>query len=197
MRPEYGPDVKVCRHLVHKLDPTIEFIPSTLDNKKKLIENCGAVAKTLLDECHKVIIVWDLYPAWRERGIKPCRYEDRQAIFQSLQAEDVDLTKVFLVCIREELEAWLLADHRAVTTMLQPLKHPHPVGRISGFSNPDGIRNPKMRLTRIFNQELGSGRRYLDSQHAIMSARKIQNFSRIRRSDSFKRFALKVAGLEL
>jgi len=51
-----GPDVQVCRHLVYKLDPTIEFFSSTLDNKKKLIEDCGAVAKVLLDECKKVIV---------------------------------------------------------------------------------------------------------------------------------------------
>jgi len=192
-----GPDVQVCRYLVNKLDPTIEFVSSTLDNKKKLIEDCGAVAKVLLDECEKVIVVWDLYPAWRERGIRPCRHEDRQAIFQSLQAENVDLDKVFLVCIQEELEAWLLADHRAVTAMLQPLKHPHPVSRISRFSTPDSIRNPKKRLTRIFTQELGPRRRYVDYRHALLIAKEIADFSRIRRSDSFKRFALKVGGLEL
>ena len=77
-----GPDVQVCRHLVNKLDPTIEFIPITLDNKKNLVEECGAVAKALLEECEKVIVVWYLYPAWREKGMKPCRHEDRQAIFQ-------------------------------------------------------------------------------------------------------------------
>jgi len=192
-----GSDVQVCSHLVHKLDPTVEFVPSTLDNKKKLIEDCGAVAKVLLDECKKVIVVWDLYPAWRPKGIKPCRYEDRQSIFQSLQAENVNLSKVFLVCIQEELEAWLLADHRAVTAMLQPLKHPHPVSRISRFSTPDSIRNPKKRLTRIFTQELGPRRRYVDYRHALLIAKEIADFSRIRRSDSFKRFALKVGGLEL
>jgi len=100
-----GPDVQVCRYLVQMLDPAIEFVPSTLDNKKKLVEDCGAVAKVLLNECEKVIIVWDLYPAWRERGMRPCRHEDRQAIFRSLQAENVDLSKVFPVCIQEELEA--------------------------------------------------------------------------------------------
>lgn len=100
-----GPDVQVCRYLVQMLDPAIKFVPSTLDNKKKLVEDCGTVAKILLDECEKVIIVWDLYPAWRERGMRPCRHEDRQAIFRSLQAENVDLSKVFLVCIQEELEA--------------------------------------------------------------------------------------------
>ena len=192
-----GPDVKVCRYLVHKLDPKIEFFSSTLDNKKNLVDECGAVAKTLLDECEKVVVVWDLYPAWREKGEKPCRREDRQAIFQSLQAESVDLSKVFLVCIQEELEAWLLADHRAVTAMLQPLKHPHPVSRISKFSNPDSVRNPKQRLTKIFTQELGPRRRYVDYWHAIMLVREISDLKRIRRSDSFRRFALKVAGLEL
>ena len=192
-----GPDVQVCRHLVQKLDSTIEFVSSTLDNKKKLLEDCGAVAKVLLDECEKVIIVWDLYPAWREKGMKPCRHEDRLAIFQSLQAENVDLDKVFLVCIQEELEAWLLADNRAVKAMLEPLKHPHPVGRIIKCPNPDRVQNPKTRLTKIFTQELGAGRRYVDYQHAIKLVREISNFTRIRRSDSFRRFALKVAGVEL
>lgn len=190
-----GPDVQVCRHLVHKLDPTIEFISSTLDNKKKLVEDCGAVAKVLLDECEKVIVVWDLYPAWRKKGMKPCRHEDRLAIFQSLQSEKVDLDRVFLVCIQEKLEAWLLADNRAVTTMLRPLKHPHPVGRITKFPNPDTVSNPKKKLTRIFTQELGASRRYVDYQHAITLARQISDFNKIRRSDSFQRFALKVAGL--
>ncbi|MFO7556885.1 MAG: DUF4276 family protein [Desulfobacterales bacterium] len=192
-----GPDVQVCRHLVHKLDPTIEFVSSTLDNKKKLVEDCGAVAKVLLDECEKIIVVWDLYPAWRERGVRPCRHEDRLAIFQSLQAEHVDLDKVFLVCIQEELEAWLLADDRAIAAMLQPLKHPHPVSRITKFSNPDSIRNPKQRLTRIFTQELGSRRLYVDYRHALLIAREIADFTKIRRSDSFKRFALKTVGLVL
>ncbi len=192
-----GPDVQVCRHLVYKLDPTIEFVPSTLDDKKRLVEDCGAVAKILLNECEKVIIVWDLYPAWRPKGIKPCRYADRRSIFQSLQAENIDLSKVFLVCIKEMLEAWLLADHRAVTAMLQQLKHPHPVSRISRFSNPDSIRNPKKRLTKIFTQELGPRRRYVDYRHALLIARQIADFTKIRRSNSFQRFALKVVGVEL
>lgn len=117
--------------------------------------------------------------------------------FNSLQAEKVDLDKVFLVCIQEELEAWLLVDYQAVTAMLQPLKHPHSVSRISRFSNPDSIRNPKQRLTKIFDQELGPCRRYVDYRHALLIARAIVDFSRVRRSDSFKRLALKVAGLEL
>jgi len=89
-----GPDVQAYRHLVYKLDPTIEFIPCTLDNKKKLVEDCEAFDK-------------------------------------------------------------------------------------------------------IFTQELGPRRRYVDYRHALLVAREIADFRRIRRSDSFKRFALKVAGMEL
>jgi hypothetical protein len=80
---------------------------------------------------------------------------------------------------------------------LQPVKQPHPVRRISRFSNPDSIRNPKQRLTRIFTQELGPRRRYGDYQHSILIAGAIEDFTKIRRSDSFQRFALKVAGMEL
>lgn len=192
-----GPDVKVCRHLFGQLKPGVEFIPRTLDNKPNLIEHCGAVARELLKQCVKVSIIWDLFPPWRERGIKPCRREDRTAILQSLRSEGVDLNKIVLVCIQEELEAWLLADHRAVSAMIAPLKHPHPIGRISKFPNPDGIRNPKARLTKIFNQELGPKRRYVDYQHAIRIAEQIQDFQRLRRSDSFRRFALKVTCVAL
>jgi len=180
-----------------RLKPEIEFIPRTLDNKPNLIEHCGAVTRELLRECIKVAIIWDLFPPWREKGIRPCRREDREAIMQALQTERVDLDKVVLVCIQEELEAWLLADHRAVMTMLAPLKHPHPVGRIPRFSNPDRIRDPKARLTRIFNQELGPNRRYVDYLHALRIAEQIPDFQRIRRSDSFRRFAGKIACVAL
>lgn len=155
------------------------------------------MAKALLDECKKVIVVWDLYPAWREKSMKPCRREDRQAIFKSLQAENVDLKKVRLVCIQEELEAWLLADDRAIAAMLAPLKHPHRVGRITKVSSPDTIPNPKARLTKIFNRELGAGRRYVGYKHAVLIARQLPDFNRIKRSDSFRRFAFKVAGYRL
>ncbi|MEE8431422.1 MAG: hypothetical protein V3S16_09245, partial [Candidatus Desulfatibia sp.] len=59
------------------------------------------------------------------------------------------------------------------------------------------IGNPKKRLTKIFTQELAPRRRYVDYRHAILIAREIMDFTKLRRSDSFQRFALKVAGLEL
>ncbi len=154
-----GADIQVCRHLVKLLNAGIEFVPIGMDNKPNMLENCGKTAKSLLetDGCQKVIIVWDLYPPWRDR--KPCRYEDRQTLFNSLQTERIDLNQVALVCICEELEAWLLADNQAVRDMIAELKRPHKTGRIRKFNHPDNIANPKTRLNKIFNQELGSGRR--------------------------------------
>ncbi len=166
--------------MIKLINANIEFVPIGLDNKLKLIENCGKAAKSLLESsgCEKVIIVWDLYPPWRDR--QPCRYEDRQNIFHALQAEDIDLNCVSLVCICEELEAWLLADNNAVRDMIAELKHPHPVKRIQKFKDPDRIPNPKTKLTRIFNQEFGSNRRYIDYQDAVKIAKKITHFDKIK-----------------
>ncbi|MDM8549509.1 DUF4276 family protein [Desulfobacterales bacterium HSG2] len=149
----------------------------------------------MLKECEKVIVIWDLHPPWRDE--KPCRRQDRQNIFNALQSENIDLNRISLVCISEELEAWLLADHRAVKEMIAERKHPHPVGKIPKFKRPDKIPKPKTRLTKIFNQELGSRHRYVDYQHAILIAQKINDFGKIKNSESFRRFALKVTDIVL
>ena len=54
------------------------------------------------------------------------------------------------------------------------------------FSKPDSIKNPKTRLIKVFTLELGTGRRYVDYQHAIMIAKEIPDYNRIRQSHSFK-----------
>lgn len=192
-----GPDVLVLRHFMSKLNPNLEVVPRTLDNKRRLIEECGPVAKLLLSECTRIVIVWDLFPAWREKGEKPCRHDDRANIFASLNAQGLPINKVTLICIEEELESWLIADDRAVKSFLTMKKAPHPVGRIPKIKNPDRTSNPKTRMTKLFNQELGQGIRYEDWKHALPIARLIEDFGKLRRSKCFCRFALKVAGVEL
>lgn len=190
-----GPDVLVLRHFMSKLNPNFEMIPRTLDNKRRLIEECGQVAKLLLSECSRIVIVWDLYPAWREKGEKPCRHEDRENILASLTAHGLPSQKVTLVCIEEELESWLIADDRAIRSFIASKKAPHPVGRIPKIKNPDQTSNPKTRMTKLFNQELGQGIRYEDWKHALSIAEQIPDFNRLRRSKCFCRFALKAAGV--
>jgi hypothetical protein len=192
-----GADCQVCRHFLSRLEPEIEMVPRFMDDKKNLLENCGPVAAILVESCERVVILWDLYPAWRERHIKPCRKEDRSKIFTSLRSSRVPPEKVALVCIEEELEAWLLADIRALRYVLAVRKRPHPVGKLSQFKNPDRIRNPKTRLTKLFNQELGAHRRYIDYQDAIRIAQAVPDFSRIRRSSTFSRFTEKTTGRKL
>ena len=136
-------------------------------------------------------MILEFYPAWREKGLKPCRFQDRQDIFASLRAQNINLNRVILICIREELEAWLMADIRAVTAIIAKLKHPHNVGKIPQSRKPDNILKPKIKLIKIFNQELGY--RYVDTRHALLIARAIPDCSKIKRSESFRRFALKIA----
>jgi len=60
-----GADKKVCEYLARQLQPQLEIISVTLDNKPKLINNCGRSAAQLLKAgCDRVVIIWDLYPAW-------------------------------------------------------------------------------------------------------------------------------------
>ena len=152
-----GADRKVCEHLAKRIRPDLEIKSETLDNKPNLIAECGIVAAELLEDCcERVVIVWDLYPAWRERGAKPCRKKDRECIMRSLHAAEVDTEKVFLVCIEEELEAWLLADNRAISKVLSK---PHRKVTIKSQRFPER-HNPKKRLRRIFNQQIG--RDYVD-----------------------------------
>ena len=89
-----GADKQVCEHLIGRLDSEIEFESITLDNKPNLIAKCGGAASELLaGGCDHVAVVWDSYPAWRVDGQSPCRFEDRQSIFQSISDADVAIER--------------------------------------------------------------------------------------------------------
>jgi hypothetical protein len=185
-----GADKKVCEILLKKLDPTIETKSVTLDSKPNLVQKCGAAAKQLLEteQCDRVIILWDLYPAWRTDGEKPCRKEDRESIFESLDGAGIDRDKVHLVCITEELEAWLIADGGAISTTLS--KPTHKV-TVADTKKPEQVKNPKKRLSQIYQQNIG--RKYSDLTDAEKITKNITDFAKIRRSPSFCRFAWKSA----
>jgi hypothetical protein len=185
-----GPDVKVCRHLVGLIDAQIEMEIRALDNAGNLRQYCGLTAKILLKTCKKVIILWDLYPPWRDSG--PCLHDDREEIFKSLRAAGVPASKVDLVCIHEELESWLLADDRALKKFIAEKKHPHPIRRITKHGNPDSLRNPKAVISKLFNQELGNSRKYVDYQDAGNIAKKITDLKRLVNSESFYRLYTKI-----
>ncbi|WP_083891226.1 DUF4276 family protein [[Leptolyngbya] sp. PCC 7376] len=191
-----GADWQVCEFLVRKLDPNIEIHqpPTTLSSKPKLIQDCGKSAKILLKQgCERVIIIWDLYPAWRENKEKPCLKQDREKIYQSLDEAGVAREKIDLVCIQEELEAWLIADHRPLKEFLEEKTHPHPLNiRLKSKKHPDRVNNPKGKLTDIFKQ--ATGQKYKDHIDAIKIIQKLSDFQKLKNSLTFKRFVLKTTG---
>ncbi|HRF97762.1 MAG TPA: DUF4276 family protein [Aggregatilineales bacterium] len=185
-------DIRVCEHFIRQFAPDVTFGRSvSLINKPKLIANCGESASILLEQgCERVVIIWDLYPPWGEKGEKPCRKEDREAILDSLKKASVPPEKVFLVCIENELETWLLYDMSAIEQLLS--RPTYPV-RLKKLKRPQEIPSPKSYLMRLFKQH---GREYTDYEDAIKIARNI-NISRLRKCETFVRFALKVADIKL
>jgi hypothetical protein len=90
-----------------------------LDNKRRLLAECGREAALLLaDGCDRVIVAWDLVPAPFDDAKKgkrrPCRHDERAAVMASLAAAGVPLAKVDLLCIEDALERLLLKDDAAI-----------------------------------------------------------------------------------
>lgn len=190
-----GADLKVCKNFVSRLRPDDEFVAITLDNKPKLISGCGEAAKQLLKSgCSRVFIIWDLFPDWRVDRTRPCRKEDRDNIFESLNAAQVPLANVSLVCIEQELESWLIADGRAISAYLSTQTRQVTIGH---ERYPDRVQNPKKKLNRHFTQSKGNGFNYIDYMHAEKLVALIPDFQRLKRSDTFKRFYFKLTGNQL
>ena len=192
-----GADQAVCSHLTLMIyrDANIEcqVVCRPLGNKPALKADCGTTAALLLEDgCDRVVIVWDLYPAWGEKGEKPCLHKDRTDIFQSLAAAQVDRESVRLVCIWACLEAWLLADGRALSVCFSTDEHPV---TIPDHKTSERIKKPKVELAQIMDRRCG--RKYEGHIHAKKIAQHITDFTRLRRCETFRRFAKKVADVEL
>ena len=191
-----GAEMEVIPFLARQLCPDIEMDVIPLDRKPRLIQQCGEMAAGLLEKgFDRILIIWDLYPSWREAGVNPCRREDREAIFSALEKAGVGPAQieaqVGLVCIQEELEAWLIADGRALSSVLSTQAHPV---RVRHVNNAEQIKNPKKALKRKFKEH--TGRQYLDRFHAIQIVRALPDFNRLRRLETFARFCRKLECME-
>lgn len=185
-----GADKQVCEYLASQLRPGVQLISRTLDNKRDLLSDAGKVAASLLEDgCQCVLIIWDLRPAWPDKKSKPCRYHERQVLLQALGQAGIAVTQpVYLVCIEQELESWLLADERLIGNFLSTASHSVPVSRTR---HPDREQQPKAKLVNLFKQHRGL--RYDDKVHAIKVLRAgALDVARMRRSNSFARFESKL-----
>jgi hypothetical protein len=184
-----GADEQVCEFLARAIRPRIVPVSRTLDNKANLVKDAGRVAAALLaDGCERVLIVWDLRPAWPEKKHKPCRHEERAAMLKALEVAGVANRPVFLVCVEQELESWLLADEAKISAYLSTSAHPFAASRVR---QPDRIKNPKALMMKHFGTR--RGRRYEDRIDAIRVLRAGSlDLRKLRRSPSFARFESKL-----
>jgi hypothetical protein len=184
-----GADKQVCEYLAGKLRPQATLESRTLDNKANLLASAGVVAATMLaDGCERVLIVWDLRPAWPEKRNKPCRRNERLALLDSLAQAGVAGKPVFLICIEQELESWILADETKISAYLSTEAHAYKAPRTA---KPDRVPQPKAKLMNHF--KAARNWRYEDRVHAIKIVREGEpDWRKLRRSDSFARFEAKL-----
>ena len=184
-----GADKAVCEYLAGQLKPGEKLISRTLDNKLKLLESAAPVAKQLLAEgCRKVLIVWDLRPAWPDKKDKPCRAKERQTLLKGLANHGLANAPVYLVCVEQELESWVIACDHAINAFLSTPAHAYKAKRVR---RPDQEKNPKSAMMKHFQQ--ARGWKYEDRIHAtqVLSAAPL-DLSRLRCSVSFERFEAKL-----
>jgi hypothetical protein len=184
-----GADVQVCEYLAIAIRSGIVPVSRTLDNKANLLRDAGRVAAALLaDGCERVLIVWDLRPAWPDKKAKPCRHDERAAMLKALEDAGVADGPVFLVCVEQELESWLLADEARISAYLSTSEHPFVAPRVR---RPDREKNPKALMMNYFRT--ARGWRYEDRIHAIQILRVASlDLKKLKRSASFARFESKL-----
>lgn len=185
-----GADKQVCEYLASQLRPGVKLISRTMDNKLKLLAGAAEVAKKLLDDgCERVLIVWDLRPAWPDKKEKPCRAAERQTLLEALAKEGLQGQPVYLVCVEQELESWLLADEVKLGDFLSTDTRAFSVSRVR---KPDHVPQPKAAVMNHF-KNAGRGR-YEDRIHAVKVVKNGDlNLPRLRRSESFARFEDKLS----
>jgi hypothetical protein len=191
-----GPDEQVYSHLIRALAPKVKLQCETMVDKKKLVAGCGKVAARLLKSgCQRVAVVWDLFPRWRMPEEEHCLGQDREDIFASLAKAGAGPPQVQVVCIQEELEAWLLADSRALVIFFS--RPTHHAKKMPEFKAPEELSNPKGHLRKLFNAYFGKGRRYNDMVDALGIFRNLPDWERMKKCPSFVRFVERVVSQTL
>ena len=181
-----GTDHQVYEYVIKKLCPAIEVVvvPSGSSNKPGMIARCGEVANTLIEaeSCNKVAILWDLIPVW---GGTACRNEDIEAITNNLNASNVDLSKIKLICIEPELEGWLIVEGTALTKYKTDICLPHSVKKFRGRALSAKSNEAKKTISKYLEK------RYNDITDALRITKNIDDFNKIaRKHESFARLKL-------
>lgn len=186
-----GEDAQLFEYFSKRIAPRAAVKAFPQGTKPELIDKAGDVAATLFATGYtRVLILWDILPRW---GRPDGEEQDTQDIQASLGSAGVDAHPcLFLIAIHKELEAWLLADGKALSAVLS--RPAHPV-TISNTNNADTVANPKKRLEKLFEQhnvpfgiQPAQGT-YQPKLAAIRIAENIPtNFGQLDKLASFKKF---------
>ena len=97
--------------------------------------------------------VWDPRPAWPDKKNRPCRHAERKTVLMRLAEAGVSPhAPVYLVCIEQELECWLLANERAISALLSTPAHPYSGSKVQV---PDSVVQPKSEMLKHFKKARG------------------------------------------
>lgn len=175
-------DEQVLRHLAGRICPGAQLRIRPQGAKPNLIDSCGDVAQALFESgCDRVLIVWDIQPRWGRPDGEAQDVVDIQAVLA--RSGLVHHPCLFLVAIKAELEAWLLADGTALSARLSRPAHPVSIGDLKKAEH---NTNPKKRLEKIFAEH---GHAYNSKTDALTIARNVPaNFGILGKLDSFKKF---------
>ncbi len=182
-----GPDADIYPYLANKFCPGLEIAkPETLVNKQRVLEEGPFVAQTLLnDGCDYVFIIWDRIPKWGGTG----KCEEHTKILQDeLTQIGVNKERVFLCCITDMLESWMIVDGRAITKYFQQFS-PKPLPYFGDNKDRASQVEPKSRIKKYNG-------RYNDYIDNFKIVRLMEDFIMPSRwNDSFKYFKESVEGI--
>lgn len=186
-----GEDAQLFEHFAKRIVPNASVKAFPQGTKPELIAEAGDVAASLFATGYtRVLIMWDIMPRF---GRPDGEQQDTQDIQASLASAGMAAHPcLFLIAIHKELEAWLLADGTALSTVLS--RPAHPVA-IPHTKNADTVTNPKKRLEKLFEQyNVPFGPQpmqgiYQPKLAAIRIAEQIPaNFGQLGKIGSFKKF---------
>ena len=166
-------DVEVVAVLARKIART----PFTL--RAAIGKGCGRLQKKALDwarqlhrqECSRLMLVCDL----DENVLADLSARLHQAL------EGCPIARQVVVIPVREIEAWLLADHDAVSEAFKLRQ------RVKHQSNTEAIRDPKGRLGDLIAQRSNRRVQYVSTVHNRLIAQHAR-VERLRRCESFKGF---------
>jgi hypothetical protein len=183
-----GPDELVLTCLARRLKPGTVVVPAALGSKAAVFTKGVEAAAKLVeaDRCDLALIVWDLKPFWSQVAAKSCVEEVQEMKHQLQSLPAATRKKIKLLCLTHELETWIIADERALSAYLsretRKVKFP-------STKDPASKTDAKAFLNSETVKVRGWRNRYVDYKEAIRIARLWPDTARVKRVESFQRFA--------